>query len=87
MFFLLDLLGCLAQSTIFMTNLELTAKGLHQGKKFGKAKKEVDSYVDYEVNQNYFLREFINILKIRGVGKAICSASVEKIISLRDYLG
>lgn len=47
----------------------------------------MDSYVDYEVNQNYFLREFISILKIRGFGKPICSASVEKIISLRDYLG
>lgn len=70
MFSLLYLLTCLALSTIFMINLELIATGLHQGKKFGKAKVEVDIYVDYEVNQNYSIKEFINIFKNEGFWKS-----------------
>lgn len=31
--------------------------------KFGKAKLEVNIYVDYEVNQNYSIKEFINVKK------------------------
>lgn len=70
MFSLLYLLTCLTLSTIFTINLELIATGLHQGKKFGKAKAEVEIYVDYEVNQNYSIKEFINILKNEGVWKS-----------------
>lgn len=71
MFFLLDLLCGLAQSTIFKINLELTAKGLHHGKNFDMVEDELDIYMDYEVNQNDSFKEFINILKTRGFGKAI----------------
>lgn len=39
---------------------------LQQGKKFGKAKAEGGIYVDYEVNQNHSIKEFINLLKIIG---------------------
>lgn len=53
-----------------MINLELIATGLHQRKKFGKAKVEVDIYVDYEVNQNYSIKDFIIILKNEGFWKS-----------------
>jgi len=37
--------------------------GTSSSQNFGKAKVEVDIYVDYEVNKNDSIKDFINILK------------------------
>lgn len=55
--------------TIFMISLKIIATGSRHSaitssqKRFGKAKAEGDIYVDYEVNQNHGIKEFIKLLK------------------------
>lgn len=52
-----------------MISLQIIATGSRHSaitssqKRFGKAKAEGDIYVDYEVNQNHGIKEFIKLLK------------------------
>lgn len=52
-----------------MISLQIIATGSRHSaitssqKSFGKAKAEGDIYVDYEVNQNHGIKEFIKLLK------------------------